>query len=235
MKCKYGCGKEAKYQLKDGSWICKKSPNSCSVLRKINSKRNSGFKPNRKGNKTKGRIPWNKGLTKKTDKRLEKLGKKISKNCRGNPNFTGKGKTIQSETLRRKKISATMKKKGGGYRRGSGRGKKGWYKGYWCDSSWELAWIIYQLDNGISFKRNTKKFTYIYRKRNRRWLPDFILKDGTYVEVKGYFTKQAKAKISSFKKKLLVVGKKEISPILKYVESKYGKDFIKLYGKRKSG
>ena len=42
----------------------------------------------------------------------------------------------------------------GGLRHGSGRGKKGWYKGYWCDSTWELAWVIYQLDNGKVPVRN---------------------------------------------------------------------------------
>ena len=39
----------------------------------------------------------------------------------------------------------------GGKRHGSGRGKKGWYKGYYCDSTWELAWVIYQLDHGVKF------------------------------------------------------------------------------------
>lgn len=43
----------------------------------------------------------------------------------------------------------------GGKREGSGRGKRGWYKGYYCDSSWELAWVIYNLDHGNQFKRNT--------------------------------------------------------------------------------
>ena len=27
-----------------------------------------------------------------------------------------------------------------------GYGKHGWYKEYWCDSSWELAYVIYNLD-----------------------------------------------------------------------------------------
>lgn len=43
----------------------------------------------------------------------------------------------------RKRISATMKaRKLGGLRVGSGRGKKGWYKGIHCDSSWELAFVV---------------------------------------------------------------------------------------------
>jgi len=37
----------------------------------------------------------------------------------------------------------------GGKRIGSGRGKSGWYKGYWCDSSWELAYVIYNIDHDV--------------------------------------------------------------------------------------
>jgi len=37
MECKYGCGKEAKFQLKNGSWCCSKSSNQCESIRKKNS------------------------------------------------------------------------------------------------------------------------------------------------------------------------------------------------------
>lgn len=37
MLCNYGCGKEAKYKLKNGKWCCCKSPNSCSKIRNKNS------------------------------------------------------------------------------------------------------------------------------------------------------------------------------------------------------
>jgi predicted RNA-binding Zn-ribbon protein involved in translation (DUF1610 family) len=40
---------------------------------------------------------------------------------------------------KRKKSSETAKRIGlGGPTKRGGRGKFGWYKGYWCDSSWEL-------------------------------------------------------------------------------------------------
>lgn len=35
--CDYGCGKEAKYPLKNGKWCCSKSQNSCPILREKNS------------------------------------------------------------------------------------------------------------------------------------------------------------------------------------------------------
>ena len=148
---------------------------------------------------------------------------------------TGRGKTKESEELRKRKISATMKVNGGGYRQGSGRGKKGWYKGFWCDSSWELAWIIYQLEHNVKFERNHKKFNYYYKGVERYWIPDFIVED-TYIEVKGYLTEQTISKIKDFKDKFHLITSKEIKEILNYVINKYGKDFVRLYtGRCSSG
>ncbi len=117
----------------------------------------------------------------------------------------------------------------GGKRKGSGRGKKGWYKGYFCDSSWELAYVIYNLEHNIKFKRNLEGFDYEFNNKIFKYYPDFVLEDGTFVEIKGLMNEQNKTKISSFKNKLLVLGKTEIIPYLEYAIEKYGKDFIKLY------
>jgi len=40
--CDYGCGQEAKHQLKNGKWCCSKSYNSCPEVRKNNSKKHIG-------------------------------------------------------------------------------------------------------------------------------------------------------------------------------------------------
>ena len=120
----------------------------------------------------------------------------------------------------------TMKEKGlGGLRSGSGRGKKGWYKGYYCDSTWELAYVIYNLEHGIPFSRNTKSFDYVFNGENKKYYPDFLLETGEYVEVKGYYTKQFSAKVSQFPKEfsLLIYDKSGIKPYLDYVVDKYGK------------
>lgn len=117
----------------------------------------------------------------------------------------------------------------GGKRHGSGRGKKGWYKGYYCDSSWELAYVIYNLEHEIEFKRNKQGFEYWYLGKKHKFYPDFILKDGTYVEIKGAMTEQNKVKISSFCGSLTVLDNHGIKAYLDYVESKYGKDFINFY------
>ena len=152
------------------------------------------------------------------------------KRCRDDNWKLGCALTEDSEMLRRKNISLSMKagKKSGGHRRGSGIGKKGWYKGYWCDSSWELSWIIYQLEHQIPFVRNTESFTYQYNGQTKKYFPDFLIGD-TYVEIKGYETEQWKSKLSQFNRPLIVIDKHSIKPYIEYVVGKYGHDYTNLY------
>lgn len=123
-----------------------------------------------------------------------------------------------------KKTSA----KGGGARKGSGRGKKGWYKGFWCASSWELAFVIFNLEMNNKIKKNKKFFEYQYNGKTYKYYPDFIL-NNEYVEIKGYENDKAKEKKEQFPYKLNTYYYEEMKPILEYVISKYGADFTKLY------
>jgi hypothetical protein len=170
----------------------------------------------------KGHIPWNKGkvglYTKEHIQKLRESGKRAK----------GIASTPDAENARKSKISKSMKKYGG-YRRGSGRGKKGWYKGFFCDSSWELAYLIYCLDKNILIERNTKKLKYIFNGNEKNYIPDFIV-DGILTEIKGFKSPQweAKLKYNPFVK---VLYKNDMKPILDYVELTYGKDYIKLYEK----
>jgi hypothetical protein len=71
----------------------------------------------------------------------------------------------------------------GGYRKGSGRSKSGYYKGIYCGSTYELCWVIYNLDHKIEFTRFPGKL----QKDGVVYYPDFLLSDGkTIVETKGY-------------------------------------------------
>lgn len=115
-----------------------------------------------------------------------------------------------------------------GYRKGSGICKHGSYKGYYCDSSWELAYIIYNLEHGILFSRNKIGFNYIFNNKIHKYYPDFIIGE-KYVEIKGYFTDQVNEKIKQFPLNLEIIDKEKIKPYLEYTINKYGKDFIKLY------
>lgn len=151
------------------------------------------------------------------------------KYCKANPNaLKWIGHKVSEETKR--KVSETCKKNklSGGYRKGSGRGKKGTYKGYYCDSSWELAYVIYNLDHNIKFERNEKLFPYEFNGKQHKYKPDFI-ENGVYIEIKGYFTEQVKAKELAFPYQLKYIDKNTIKPYLEYVEQTYGKDFIMLY------
>ncbi len=123
-----------------------------------------------------------------------------------------------------------FKKIAGGMRHNSLKQCKcGWYKGYWCDSSWELAFVIYNLDHSIKFERNTKGFEYEYENKTYKYYPDFILEDGTYIEIKGYKSKNSDAKIKAFPFKITVLYKNEIKKYLDYAKNKYGNKFIEVY------
>lgn len=170
---------------------------------------------------------WNKGLTKETDERVKKNAETISKKIKSGeiiPSFLGKHHTKETK----EKL-----KKSGGYRKGSGRGKSGRFKGYYCDSSWELAFVIYNLEHNIEFKRNTQLFEYEYNGEIHKYMPDFII-DDVYYEIKGYWTEQWQVKYDSFKKEHIieVIDKEKIKPYLEYVIQKYGENFINLYENR---
>lgn len=158
-----------------------------------------------------------------------------------NPYPLGKGRagTQEKETLRRQRISAGMQfaTTCGGHRKGSGRGKKGAYQGFWCDSSWELAWVLYHIHNTkILFTRNWKRYEYEFEGQKRLWVPDFrYTVTGHFVEIKGYLTPQSAAKICQFKHSILVFGEIEMKPIIAWVKNRFGKDYLKMYDALRGG
>lgn len=116
-----------------------------------------------------------------------------------------------------------------------GKAKYGTYKGFHCDSSWELAFVCYCLSKNIYIKRNTEGFDYVYSNKKHKYYPDFIIND-TYIEIKNYYNDQVQAKIDYFPKdkKLIVLYKKDIQICIDYCKEKYGKKFWEvLYDKDK--
>ena len=155
------------------------------------------------------------------------------KHCELNPNRVEcKGHLNSEET--RQKISNTAKKNGksGGYRPGAGYKniKKGFYKGIWCDSSWELAFLIYCLEHNIAIKRNIDKFPYYIENKLHYYIPDFII-GNTYIEIKGRVDYRCKYKFEQFpnKQHLKIYYAKDMKCFLNYVYKKYGKNFTCLY------
>lgn len=168
----------------------------------------------------KGTTPWNKGITLSQDHK-----KKISEAVRGKR--TGKASTPEKELERVAKIKQKAILNNGGYRQGSGRGKKGWYKGFFCDSSWELAYVVYCLDHHIDIKRNTSKRQYVWKGKVKNYIPDFEV-EGVVTEIKGYKTEQWLAKLEA-NPDVKVLYQKELESIFAYVTTTYGRNFIDLY------
>jgi hypothetical protein len=161
----------------------------------------------------KGSTPWNKG--------------KEGLQTAWNKGMTGLEGTPHTEETKQRLSGVAKERKLGGYVQGSGRGKKGWYKGFFCDSSWELAYVVYCLEHNIDIKRNTKKRQYIWQGIVKNYIPDFIVQ-GTITEVKGFKTEQWLAKLEA-NPDVKVLYETDLEPVLEYVKNKYGKDFISLY------
>lgn len=177
---------------------------------------------------------WNKGLTQKTDERIKELSKSISRSIRKayqEGKLTGRGSTLEKEIERRKKISETCKKNGktGGIRVGAGHGRKGRYKGIYCDSIYELVWVIYNIDHNISFRRNNNYYKYIgLDNKEHKYYPDFISND-EYFEIKGYRRPETDLKLESVKdRKINLIMGSDMNYMFNYVMNKYNKTYNEL-------
>ena len=111
----------------------------------------------------------------------------------------------------------------GGYRKGSGTGKHGYYKGYYCDSSYELAYVVYNLDHNINFVRNTSSYLYVdHNGKLHNYYPDFIENNEVMIEIKGYTSVDVYRKIaavSNYPVKLLMY--QDIKHMIDYVKATY--------------
>ena len=111
-------------------------------------------------------------------------------------------------------------KKTGGYREGSGRSKSGYYKGFFCGSTYELVYYIYCKDHNINIERNEETFSYQWKGKTHTYLPDFITDEGL-VEVKGYHTEQVDVKTASVNKPIKVLYLEDLEPMMKYIDETY--------------
>ena len=208
LLCKY-CNSD-KYQkilsLRNHERCCKNNP----------SKINAGT-PFRAGN-----VPWNKGLTKETDERVYKQAESLKLGGK----TLGIGSTPEKEILPKKKIKEKAYNNGG-IRAGSGRGKSGWYKGFYCRSSWELAFVIYHLDHNNEIYICNQVRHYEWNGKVRKYYPDFVL-DGQVIEIKGYVTEQWEQKHFN-NPDIMLITYKDLKDILLYVIKVYGKNFVDLY------
>lgn len=231
MRCDFGCDRIATHTLKNGKKCCSEKFQQCpafvermkSGLRKSDLQKNQKcnfcgnlFKrvkkhvlycklnPDRKEQAyswKQGHIPWNKGISTPGIPHTEETKRKMSRIAKKNGN--------------------------GGYIRGSGRGKRGWYRGIWCDSSWELAYVIFCLEHDISIKRSKRRLSYTHKGQQCTYVPDFEV-NGKVVEIKGVHTKKWDAKHKA-NPSVTVLFESDLKEVFEYVHTKYGSDFIRLY------
>lgn len=134
-------------------------------------------------------------------------------------------KILQSSIMKEKYKNGSI------HQSSSKRYRYGTYKGTHCDSSWELAFVMYMIDNNIAFIRNTKEwFTYTYKGKEHLFYPDFIV-DGEYYEIKNYKSELTDTKIREFpkNKKLHVLYYSDMKKYLQYAKETYGENFTSLY------
>ena len=177
------------------------------------------------------RTIWNKGLTKKTDARIKKIGESFSKGFKnGSIKIWNAGISLPEKM--KKSISLGMQKavaegrqkttKPGGicrhYRIKDSTGKE-------CDlqGSWEFKVANFLNDKKIYWERNRTGFKYLFDGKQKTYFPDFYLKDyDLYTEVKGYETEKDRAKWKQFKLKLSIIKKEEMKDLSKWLNSIIG-------------
>ena len=97
------------------------------------------------------------------------------------------------------------------------------YKGIHCDSSWELAYLVWCLEHNIKIERCNEIRYYKVNKQTRKYFPDFIV-NNQIIEIKGYLDKYSQLK-SEQNPDIKVLLKEDLNEMLNYVINKYGKKF----------
>lgn len=126
-------------------------------------------------------------------------------------------KTMETITLRAQKdVYTPIVSKCG---LGKKQGVKGIFRGMECDSYWEAAWYIYQVDimgNNVS-RNTTNAFEYTNENNEKaRFYPDFKM-NGIFHEIKGIFRPNDILKKEATLGLVTFWGPDEMKPILKEV------------------
>lgn len=111
----------------------------------------------------------------------------------------------------------------GGIRQGVERSKFGYYKGIYCSSTYELCWVIYNLDHGNEVKRFDGFLE--CPEQNFKYYPDFIQNENEIIEIKGYEDESVARKTALAEKqgyKVTLLKEKDLQDVFKYVDDTYG-------------
>lgn len=129
-----------------------------------------------------------------------------------------------SPACAKKKRSKNM----GGFRIGAGRSKSGYFRGIYCNSTYELVWVIYELDHG----RSPKRFEGYLTDGVIKYYPDFVY-DKHIIEIKGYYVQAVEHKSNIARAhgySIDVLYKEDLRAQFEYVASRYNTtQYEKLY------
>lgn len=193
-KCSYNCGQIAQFQNSNGKLICCDHHNKCPEVRKKNS---TGLKDGYRDGTIlpKSNPSWNKGLTKESDSRVlegaikskEVMKKMVPVGC-CSKSYIGTEHHLAAS------------KRGGGYRKNSGRSNGGFVTDSfgtrtWLQSSYELKLFEILTELEVRWLR-PKPLPYILDGEEKRYYADFYLPDfNLYLEPKNdYLIKKEKRK-----------------------------------------
>lgn len=166
------------------------------------------------------RTAWSKGLTVATDYRIQRLANHVKDYYTNHPGtFSGKKHSTDTKL----KISEKMKGNSNNNPNKTGRGRKGWYKNFFCSSTYELAFVIYCLDNCIPIRRCVDRYRYVFEGKQHWYYPDFII-NNTIIEIKGYWSEVVDAKTKSVTDRdIIVLYRKDLKHVFDYIADKYNK------------
>lgn len=189
-----------------GKTISKESRQKMSISRKKSFL--IGKTTLNKSNWVKGNIPWNKGLNKKTDDRIKKLGKQIKNKTFDE--YYGKEKSLKirnniSKTVSNLYININYKKK---YK----------YNHTYFRSTWETKVAKWLDEHNIIWEYETKNCLFELN-NGKHYIVDFYLpKENKFIEVKGFWNKSSIEKCQQFINKhginsLIVIDESNINNI----------------------
>ena len=194
----------------------------CGFFIKTSRKRHSDYC---KGNGPKSKIvrKTKKEAIKEKWKNSDYRNKVVSSLTNSEKN-KGVGGTEEKEQLRITKIrEKILKRYSDGWEPTCGRCKKYDYYSPMAgnikvDGKWELKVAEYLDSIGVTWKRNTTRFDYLYSGKVSSYCPDFFVEEwNSYIEVKGYETEKDREKWKQFPQQL-VIWKKEDLLKLKILE-----------------
>lgn len=112
---------------------------------------------------------------------------------------------------------------------GQGRSRSGYWKGFFCNSSYELVYYIYMSEHGYKIERNTKAYEYEWNGKKCLYYPDFRV-NGKLIEIKGYWNKQVGTKLAAVTDEPIdILYYDDLELMMQYVDSKYNTIHRKKY------